>query len=112
MTTNSERKAMGKKQTAMANAAIAMLEAEAYDCGGDDRWVFAGRHEAGCGQLVDAGFCTRHPKGLLVYSRICRTLTSDGSVVAKCAYRLTQSGKEYAERMKAAKATARVGAHP
>lgn len=86
-----------KPMTAMAKAAIAMLKAEAYDCGGDDRWVFAGRYENGCDELVDAGLCQRHPKGLMIYSNTRRTLTSDGSVIGKQMYRLNHAGKHYAE---------------
>lgn len=87
--------------TRMEKAAIAMLERGCYFCGCDGRWCFAGRHEDGCEDLVRAGMCDRHPKGLMVYSMVYATLTSNGSSVGKQMYRLNRAGKEFAERAKA-----------
>ncbi len=91
-----------KKKTnrTMERAAIAMLEIGSYPCGmPDDRFVFAGRFEAACESLVDGGLAERHPAGLRMYSKVSGTLTSEGRAVAKQQYRLTRSGKAYAENL-------------
>ncbi len=90
-----------KKQSAMERAALALLAANCYGMGrSDDHFAFAGRHEAGCMQLHTGGLAELHPRGPLVFARRAGTLTSSGTAEARQAYRLTESGKRYAEQLK------------
>lgn len=88
------------KLSPMSKAALAMLSAGAYDCGGDDRWCFAGAFEVGCVELVKARFADTHPRGLGTFSYRAATLTTAGRTERRTMYRLNSAGRSYAEQFK------------
>lgn len=88
------------KLSRMSKAAIAMFNAGAYDCGGDDRWCFPGAFESGCVELVKARFADTHPNGLGTFSYRAATLTTAGRLERRAMYRLNSAGRSYAEQMK------------
>jgi len=88
------------KLSPMSKAAIAMLNAGAYDCGGGGRWCFPGAFEMGCVELVKARFADTHPNGLGTFSHRAATLTTAGKLERRAMYRLNSAGRSYAEQMK------------